>query len=171
MLLGGSRAAGARPARRAAPAARPHRAPAAPARRARAPPPPRAAPGAPGAGEPAPGGGGDGGDAAPGGAHRSQGLYRLLKGGKERAGAEYGEGFVHYLPAGGVLRVDVDAMNENLRVNGALRLRHAMRPDEAFGIVLNFDGAGGRSGGVGALAAGGLGEPSPAASAAALPGA
>ncbi|KAI8469124.1 MAG: HAD-like domain-containing protein [Monoraphidium minutum] len=38
------------------------------------------------------------------------------------------------------MRVDVDALNENLRTHGALRLRHAMRPDEAFGIVLNFDG-------------------------------
>lgn len=40
-----------------------------------------------------------------------------------------------------MLRVDVDALNENLRTNGALRLRHAMRPDEAFGVVVNFDGA------------------------------
>lgn len=48
---------------------------------------------------------------------------------------------MHFLPAGGVMRVDVDALNENLRTHGALRLRHAMRPDEAFGMVLNFDGA------------------------------
>lgn len=72
--------------------------------------------------------------------HQQQGLYRLLKGGPQQAGAEHGEGFVQFLPAGGVLRVDVDALNENLRTHGALRLRHAMRPDEAFGIVLNFDG-------------------------------
>lgn len=37
--------------------------------------------------------------------------------------------------------MDVDALNENLRVGGALRLRHAMRPDEAFGMIVNFDGA------------------------------
>jgi hypothetical protein len=44
------------------------------------------------------------------------------------------------------MRVDVDALNENLRTHGALRLRHAMRPDEAFGIVLNFDGGAERAG-------------------------
>jgi hypothetical protein len=65
------------------------------------------------------------------------------------------QGFVHLLPAGGVMRVDVDAMNESLRTHGALRLRHAMRPDEAFGMVLNFDG--GRRGAVGALVARGGG--------------
>ena len=60
-------------------------------------------------------------------------------GGRPKVGAEYGEGFQSYLPAGGVMRVDVDALNESLRVKGALRLRHSMRPDEAVGVVVNFD--------------------------------
>jgi len=69
-----------------------------------------------------------------------QGLYRLLKGHPQRSGADHGEAFEQLLPAGGVLRVTVDSLNESLRTNGSLRLRHAMRPDEAFGIILNFDG-------------------------------
>jgi hypothetical protein len=29
--------------------------------------------------------------------------------------------------------VDVDTLNEQLKIKGALRLRHSHRPDEAFG--------------------------------------
>ncbi|GBF94240.1 hypothetical protein Rsub_06510 [Raphidocelis subcapitata] len=130
-----TRSAGARPAG----AARGGRQQQQLARRAAAPPRRRALrPRAQAAPDPPPSGGEPGSVAKN---LRQQGLYRLLKGGPERAGADHGEGFVHLLPAGGVLRVDVDALNENLRTNGALRLRHAMRPDEAFGVVINFDGA------------------------------
>jgi hypothetical protein len=44
---------------------------------------------------------GSGGDAGSGsGSHKAQGLYRLLKGGKERAGAEYGEVRLCMMPGG-----------------------------------------------------------------------
>lgn len=56
-----------------------------------------------------------------------------------RVGSEYGEGFVHYRLNGDPYRVDVDKLNEQLRHTGALRLRHSMKPDEAFGLIFNFD--------------------------------
>lgn len=34
---------------------------------------------------------------------------------------------------------DVDSLNEQLRSAGAARMRHAMRPDEAFGLVFCWD--------------------------------
>lgn len=46
---------------------------------------------------------------------------------------------MHYRPGGEVLRVDVDTLNESLKHKGALRLRHSMRPDEAFGMIFSFD--------------------------------
>lgn len=40
---------------------------------------------------------------------------------------------MHIRPSGCVTRVDVDTLNEQLKIKGALRLRHSHRPDEAFG--------------------------------------
>ena len=36
-------------------------------------------------------------------------------------------------------RLDVDTLNERLKHSGALRLRHTQKPDEAFGMIFNFD--------------------------------
>ena len=36
--------------------------------------------------------------------------------------------------------LDVDKLNEKLAVKGRLRLRHAMKPDEGYGMVFSFDG-------------------------------
>lgn len=49
------------------------------------------------------------------------------------------QGFVQYRMSG-VTRVDVETLNDNLRTHGKMRLRHALRPDEAFGMIFNFDG-------------------------------
>ena len=55
-------------------------------------------------------------------------------------GAEYGEGFTTWAP-GGELRVDVDYLNERLEVKGAMRLRHnQIAPDEALGLIFDWDG-------------------------------
>lgn len=67
-------------------------------------------------------------------------LYGSLSSRTERAGAEYGEGFVQFRLSGEPLVLDVDTLNDRLKVQGAARMRHAMCPDEAFGIVFNFDG-------------------------------
>lgn len=37
------------------------------------------------------------------------------------------------------LHLDVDTLNERLKVQGANRMRHAMRPDEAYGMVFSLD--------------------------------
>lgn len=54
-------------------------------------------------------------------------------------GAEYGEGFVQFRMSGET-HLDVDTLNEQLKVVGADRMRHAMKPDEAFGMVFDWDG-------------------------------
>lgn len=64
-----------------------------------------------------------------------QRLYEPL-----RIGAEYGEGFVQFKIRGEALHLDVDTLNEKLRTSGATRMRHAMKPDEAFGMIFNWDG-------------------------------
>ena len=33
----------------------------------------------------------------------------------------------------GATHLDVEALNQRLKSNGALRMRHAMRPDEQYG--------------------------------------
>lgn len=71
--------------------------------------------------------------------HTAQRLSRLLSG-RQRIGSEHGEGFVHIRTDGDSYRLDVDTLNEQLQPTGALRLRHAMKPDEAFGMIFNFDG-------------------------------
>ena len=37
------------------------------------------------------------------------------------------------------LHLDVDALNERLKVQGANRMRHAMHPDEAYGMIFSMD--------------------------------
>lgn len=37
------------------------------------------------------------------------------------------------------MHLDVDTLNERLKVQGANRMRHAMRPDEAYGMVFSLD--------------------------------
>ncbi|GMH32602.1 hypothetical protein BSKO_00436 [Bryopsis sp. KO-2023] len=55
-------------------------------------------------------------------------------------GAEYGEGFVSYKIRGDVDKVDVDKLNFMMKTQGAQRLRHAMKPDEAIGVIFSFEG-------------------------------
>jgi len=57
-------------------------------------------------------------------------------------GSEHGEAFSSMsglFGSGGARLVDVDALNEQLAPRGAMRLRHASRPDEAHGAVFSFD--------------------------------
>jgi beta-phosphoglucomutase-like phosphatase (HAD superfamily) len=55
-------------------------------------------------------------------------------------GAEYGEGFLQFRLSGEKTRLDVDTLNEELRIKGAARIRHStMCPDEAYGIIFDFD--------------------------------
>jgi hypothetical protein len=37
-------------------------------------------------------------------------------------------------------RLDVDTLNEELKIRGGARLRLLMKPDEAFGMIFDFDG-------------------------------
>lgn len=57
----------------------------------------------------------------------------------ERAGSEYGEGFVQFRTSGERIHLDVDTLNEQMQIQGVQRLRHSMRPDEAFGLIFQFD--------------------------------
>lgn len=41
--------------------------------------------------------------------------------------------------SGGATHLDVDTLNEKLRSNGAIRHRHALRPDEAHACIFSFD--------------------------------
>eukprot|EP00887_Chlorella_sp_A99_P000305 scaffold13.g305.t1 len=54
-------------------------------------------------------------------------------------GSEYGEGFMQFRLSGDATHLSVDALNEQLRSAGATRIRHAMRPDEAFGLIFCFE--------------------------------
>lgn len=56
-----------------------------------------------------------------------------------KIGSEYGEGFVEFRIGAQPLHLDVDTLNERLKVQGANRMRHAMRPDEAYGMVFSLD--------------------------------
>ncbi|CAI7736829.1 unnamed protein product, partial [Closterium sp. NIES-54] len=58
--------------------------------------------------------------------------------GEEEIGAERGEGFATFRPKG-ALQVDVDFLNDRMRKRGVDRIRLAMRPDEAFGLVYSWD--------------------------------
>ncbi|XP_020585947.1 uncharacterized protein LOC110028442 isoform X2 [Phalaenopsis equestris] len=57
---------------------------------------------------------------------------------EEAIGAEYGEGFETFR-LDGPLKLDVDYLNERLQECFLQRIRHAMKPDEAFGLVFSWD--------------------------------
>lgn len=57
---------------------------------------------------------------------------------QEAIGAEYGEGFDSFR-ADGPLKVDVDFLNEKLQDGFLQRIRYAMKPDEAYGLVFSWD--------------------------------
>ncbi|BBN17843.1 hypothetical protein MPTK1_7g17320 [Marchantia polymorpha subsp. ruderalis] len=57
---------------------------------------------------------------------------------EEAIGAEHGEGFATYRPRG-PLHVDVDYLNDRMRERGLQRIRYAMKPDEAFGLIYSWD--------------------------------
>jgi hypothetical protein len=50
------------------------------------------------------------------------------------------QGYIQYRIAGEPHRLDVDTLNEKLRLRGAARMRLLMRPDEAYGMIFDFDG-------------------------------
>ncbi|XP_021732181.1 5-amino-6-(5-phospho-D-ribitylamino)uracil phosphatase, chloroplastic-like isoform X1 [Chenopodium quinoa] len=57
---------------------------------------------------------------------------------EEAIGAEYGEGFETFRPDG-PLKVDVDFLNDKLQEGFLQRIRYAMKPDEAFGLIFSWD--------------------------------
>ncbi|KAJ7532976.1 hypothetical protein O6H91_13G027700 [Diphasiastrum complanatum] len=57
---------------------------------------------------------------------------------EEAIGAEHGEGFSTYRPRG-PLHVDVDYLNDRMQERGLQRIRYAMKPDEAFGLIFSWD--------------------------------
>ena len=57
----------------------------------------------------------------------------------DRAGSEYGEGFFQFRLSGERTHLDVDTLNEQMQITGRQRFRHSMRPDEAFGLIFNWD--------------------------------
>ncbi|ONK62447.1 uncharacterized protein A4U43_C07F3950 [Asparagus officinalis] len=57
---------------------------------------------------------------------------------EEAIGAEYGEGFETFR-MDGPLKVDVDYLNEKLQECFLQRIRHAMKPDESFGLIFSWD--------------------------------
>ncbi|CAL0320352.1 unnamed protein product [Lupinus luteus] len=57
---------------------------------------------------------------------------------REAIGAEYGEGFETFR-ADGPLKVDVDYLNEKLQDSFLKRIRYAMKPDEAYGLIFSWD--------------------------------
>ncbi|KAL9332669.1 hypothetical protein ACSQ67_002279 [Phaseolus vulgaris] len=57
---------------------------------------------------------------------------------EETIGAEYGEGFETFR-TDGPLKVDVDYLNEKLQDGFLHRIRYAMKPDEAYGLIFSWD--------------------------------
>ncbi|XP_022867119.1 uncharacterized protein LOC111386863 isoform X2 [Olea europaea var. sylvestris] len=57
---------------------------------------------------------------------------------EEAIGAEYGEGFETFRPDG-LLKVDVDFLNDRLQEGFLQRIRYAMKPDEAYGLIFSWD--------------------------------
>ncbi|KAM5556823.1 5-amino-6-(5-phospho-D-ribitylamino)uracil phosphatase, chloroplastic [Rosa sericea] len=57
---------------------------------------------------------------------------------QEAIGAEYGEGFETFRPDG-PLKIDVDFLNDRLQEGFLKRIRYAMKPDEAYGLIFSFD--------------------------------
>eukprot|EP00252_Welwitschia_mirabilis_P017992 TRINITY_DN4012_c0_g1_i2.p1 TRINITY_DN4012_c0_g1~~TRINITY_DN4012_c0_g1_i2.p1 ORF type:complete len:319 (-),score=65.90 TRINITY_DN4012_c0_g1_i2:689-1645(-) len=56
---------------------------------------------------------------------------------EEAIGAEHGEAFETFRPDG-FMKVDVDFLN-NMCERGLEGIRHALRPDEAFGLIFSWD--------------------------------
>lgn len=81
--------------------------------------------------EASPGGGG-------GGERRQRNLFNAVSS-ADRAGSEYGEGFFQFRLSGEHTHLDVDTLNEQMQIQGKQRIRHSMRPDEAFGLIFNWD--------------------------------
>ncbi|CAK9160596.1 unnamed protein product [Ilex paraguariensis] len=57
---------------------------------------------------------------------------------EEAIGAEYGEGFETFRPDG-PLKIDVDFLNDRLQEGFLQRIRYAMKPDEAYGLIFSWD--------------------------------
>ncbi|KAI5670400.1 hypothetical protein M9H77_10764 [Catharanthus roseus] len=57
---------------------------------------------------------------------------------EEAIGAEYGEGFETFRPVE-PLKVDVDFLNDRLQEGFLQRIRYAMKPDEAYGLIFTWD--------------------------------
>ncbi|KAH9702776.1 Haloacid dehalogenase-like hydrolase (HAD) superfamily protein [Citrus sinensis] len=57
---------------------------------------------------------------------------------QEAIGAEYGEGFETFRQDG-PLKVDVDFLNDRLQEGFLKRIRYAMKPDEAYGLIFSWD--------------------------------
>ncbi|KAK2637183.1 hypothetical protein Ddye_031975 [Dipteronia dyeriana] len=57
---------------------------------------------------------------------------------QEAIGAEYGEGFETFR-SDGPLKVDVDFLNDRLQEGFLNRIRYAMKPDEAYGLIFSWD--------------------------------
>ncbi|KAG0613386.1 hypothetical protein M758_6G099200 [Ceratodon purpureus] len=57
---------------------------------------------------------------------------------RESIGAEHGEGFATFRTTG-PLHVDVDFLNDRMKEKGLQRIRYAMKPDEAFGLIFSWD--------------------------------
>ncbi|KAK4743180.1 hypothetical protein SAY87_001181 [Trapa incisa] len=57
---------------------------------------------------------------------------------QEAIGAEYGEGFETFR-ADGPLKIDVDFLNDRLQEGFLQRIRYAMKPDEAYGLIFSWD--------------------------------
>ncbi|KAK9124692.1 hypothetical protein Sjap_014294 [Stephania japonica] len=57
---------------------------------------------------------------------------------QEAIGAEYGEGFETFR-SDGPLKIDVDFLNDKLQEGFLQRIRYAMKPDEAFGLIFSWD--------------------------------
>ncbi|KAK1367492.1 5-amino-6-(5-phospho-D-ribitylamino)uracil phosphatase, chloroplastic [Heracleum sosnowskyi] len=57
---------------------------------------------------------------------------------EEVIGAEYGEGFETFRPDG-PLKVDVDFLNDRLQTSLLQRVRYAMKPDEAYGLIFSWE--------------------------------
>ncbi|KAL0317025.1 UNVERIFIED_CONTAM: hypothetical protein Sangu_2116800 [Sesamum angustifolium] len=57
---------------------------------------------------------------------------------EEVIGAEYGEGFETFRPEG-PLKIDVDFLNDRMQEGFLQRIRYAMKPDEAYGLIFSWD--------------------------------
>jgi len=74
-----------------------------------------------------------------GGAGGSLPVERINEFGKQ-IGSQYGEGFSQLGSDGTIREMDVQTLNKQLRVLGAERMRHAMHPDAAYGMVFSWEG-------------------------------